>query len=71
MLSKIISKIHSFCVVAGALAVRGAFFGSALGDILFSNVGCQGNESRLVDCTNGVHFCDHTEDAGVICPPSM
>lgn len=34
------------------------------------NVGCIGNETRLIDCPNngvGIHNCGHTEDAGVTC----
>ena len=65
----------------GAIARSRAFFGQGSGDILLDNVGCTGNETRLIDCTNngiGVHNCVHAEDAGVTClsreittPPRM
>ena len=40
------------------------------GQILLDNLGCTGNEPRLVDCSHnelGVHNCRHSDDAGVRC----
>ena len=34
------------------------------------DVECRGDETNLDDCTHsgvGIHNCDHSEDAGVIC----
>ena len=44
--------------------------GSRFQDIWFSGAFCNGNESRLIDCTAlplGINNCNHTEDAGVRC----
>jgi len=49
-------------------------FGAGTGPIHLSDVGCNGDETRLIDCPNGgigVHnFYSHNEDAGVVCQPS-
>ena len=47
-------------------------FGGGSGEVWIDNVGCNGSEQRLVDCThNGFrnHNCNenHDEDAGVTC----
>ena len=45
-------------------------FGSGIGPIFLNNVSCGGDETSLDDCIHsavGVHNCDHSEDAGVIC----
>ena len=55
---------------SGADAREGATFGQGRGPIFLDNVGCNGTELRLTSCRNlgvGVHDCDHTEDAGVVC----
>ena len=60
--------VHVFNQPAGAIPVRGAFFGVGDGDILLDDVACLGNETKLVNCDfDGIPFCTHSEDAGVIC----
>ncbi|CAM5081675.1 unnamed protein product [Eretmochelys imbricata] len=55
---------------AAVSAHRNAHFGAGFGPIWLDNIACRGTESALWHCRNsgwGVHYCDHTEDAGVIC----
>ena len=54
------------------MPLQGAFFGSGPADqpIFLDGVVCSGDESSLLECEHegvGVHNCDHSEDAGVIC----
>ena len=54
-----------------AIAVRQATFGGGAGSILLSGVRCTGTESSLLRCGHygiGVHYCSHSNDAGVVCP---
>ena len=40
------------------------------GQIVLDDVGCNGDESRLIDCYHGGlgnHNCLHSEDVGVSC----
>lgn len=51
-----------------ALAFSNALFGSGIGYIFLDNVGCNGNESSLLDCSyDSTHNCGHYEDVGVRC----
>ena len=57
-----------FC--SDSLAIGYGDFGSGEGFIHLSNIVCTGTEDRLFDCGGspvGQHFCNHNEDAGVIC----
>lgn len=64
-------QLFSVIVHAGAVSVRGAFFGRGTGNIPYSDFGCLGNESYLFNCTYGnPFFCFPSEAAGVICPSS-
>ncbi|KAG8509080.1 Antigen WC1.1, partial [Galemys pyrenaicus] len=47
-----------------------AHFGEGSGEIWFSRLQCIGNESHVWKCLSlgwGKHYCDHSDDAGVIC----
>ena len=58
------------CTHTGAVPLSEAYFGIGSGQILIDNVVCQGDESSLLECNRnsiGIHNCEHSEDAGVIC----
>ena len=45
-------------------------FGRGTGPILFTNIGCSGSESSLLECSRsvfGVTSCTHSGDVGVKC----
>ena len=45
-------------------------FGVGVGNIYLDDVGCEGTETNLTQCSHrgvGISNCRHTEDAGVIC----
>ena len=45
-------------------------FGQGTGPILFTNIGCSGTESSLLECSEsvfGVTSCTHGRDVGVKC----
>ena len=51
-------------------APQSAHFGQGSGQIWLDDVGCQGYESSIEDCSHGgwnVHNCGHSEDASAIC----
>lgn len=51
-------------------APKEAHFGKGHGTIWLKGAECKGTETTLKDCQLepwGMHNCDHTEDAGVVC----
>ena len=57
-----------------SIPLRDAEFGEGEGPIFLENLGCNGSESQLVgsdgcflESAVGIHTCDHSEDAGVMC----
>ncbi len=54
----------------GTEAFSYAYYGAGSGLIALSNLGCSGEEPNLLSCSHsgiGVHYCSHSEDAGVRC----
>ena len=61
---------HQLGYITATAAHGSARFGAGSGPILFSELACIGNESVITECQHlltGVHNCNHSEDAGVIC----
>ena len=59
-----------FIFHADVVALGRSYFGSGSGAIYLDSVVCNGSERTLQQCAanpNGVHNCDHSEDAGVKC----
>ena len=66
-------KLLFFCTLVIAINEAGdqASFGQGNGPVFLSNLGCTGNESSLLNCSNqgiGVVYCLDFNDVGVICP---
>ncbi|XP_071951750.1 scavenger receptor cysteine-rich type 1 protein M130-like [Antedon mediterranea] len=59
----------------GAVRVRtNAFWGQGTGPIHLDDVGCNGDETSILDCSHaglGIENCCHNEDAGVECIKSV
>ena len=56
--------------LVGAQNESNAAFGQGSGSIWLSDVGCDGTEGRLLECSTGTvggHTCSHSDDAGVTC----
>ena len=53
-----------------AVAFTNAHFGAGTGTIFLDDVGCSGNEAKLIDCPRSSTvrcYRGHSEDAGVRC----
>lgn len=57
-----------------SIPLRDAMFGEGRGPIFIESLGCTGTESELVGTSGchlgspvGIHTCEHSQDAGVIC----
>lgn len=70
LMNSLWTKYCGFFALLGSEARSRARFGRGRGSIFLDNVGCNGTELRLTNCTNrgiGVHRCSHFEDAAVVC----
>ena len=65
----ILSQICIVYLHVDATAQSGAAFGQGTGPISLNNVGCTGDETRLVDCSfsNNTVGCTHSNDASATC----
>ncbi|XP_033106180.1 deleted in malignant brain tumors 1 protein-like [Anneissia japonica] len=55
-------------------APTNAHFGQGTGQIHLDDVHCNGNEDSIIDCPHGgvgVHNCQHSEDASVVCSQNV
>lgn len=53
----------------GTYARGSAYYGEGTGPIQMDDVGCNGDESFLLNCTHNTdNNCGHGDDAGVECP---
>jgi len=61
---------RQFGFASAASAPGGAKYGQGSDPVWLDEVGCQGGEASLLDCTHagwGVENCSHGEDASVLC----
>ncbi len=66
----ILKSFNILCSCIGAITTVPLNTGHDTGDILLDNVGCIGNENRLIDCPRGSlvnPLCTHSRDARVRC----
>ena len=62
--------IHEHYLNSASVPVRRSMYGSGSVAFLLDNIVCSGNESNLLQCVHsglGIHNCDSSETAGVIC----
>ena len=65
------SNQHNY---ADSIPVKSAHFCNSSAPVLVDNIICRGNENNLLLCTHnglGIHNCDSTEIAGVICDGNL
>ena len=59
---------------SGGVARKGAHFGPGEGNIFLSGLDCSGDETNVLACPRSIgstSWCDHAEDASVICKQGM
>ena len=64
------NKVHypTSLALSSGTALSSAYFGQGTGPIQISNVGCNGLESTLLQCSHITSFsCGHNQDAGARC----
>ena len=70
-------SIHIVSLVssrAGGIAAERGFFGPGSGDILTTDVACNGSEFSIAYCPNNTIVpptCNHDTDAAVLCQPGI
>ena len=58
------------CIGATAYRTVSSTFGGGSGPVFLTNLGCQGSESSLLNCSRSVFvgsYCTHGRDVGVKC----
>ncbi len=67
-----ITRTSLLCYFLDSLAFSNAVFGAGSGNIFLTNVGCNGGENSLLDCTYiSGSGCSHAEDVGVRCQSKL
>ncbi len=67
------NEAFMFLILIVSIGLSGSFFGPGSGPIFLDDAECSaGKHKSLIECFDteaalGVHNCDHTEDAAVIC----
>lgn len=63
-------KLCILCIIDAVAVTRTQAYGVGIGRIYFDEVNCIGDESNITECRHagqGIHNCEHLEDAAVLC----